>query len=835
MKPGDDAYEALCATLREEAAEQVERIGAALLEIEQGVDAERLSELLDQSFREAHNLKGAAGSLGFGLASSLAHAIESVLGQLRQMDADASLEAFDVLHQGLSVVEVALVAGPEALTDPAVSPIIDRLQNYRPAPRTPAPTATPGRGPHQVVSVDRAPALAHRATEPPEPTATVVAAPKPARHVTAVSADQAVPPPGGETSETDVSLEAVVAEPAAEMPEGGSSRPAPAAPQKATRARRTRATAMQEAKPRPEENLRVSMRKLSALMAQVGELLAARLRTDQRLAELRGVLSSEEELLDSRAGLFSSLRDRRPVELDAFTQQLMDAFEEGVAHRKQLVRELRELVRAFEADALQSTILSGELQEDIRRIQTFPLASVLDPLPRAVRNMAREVGKDAVLKVAGAELELDKKVLEALRDPINHLLRNAVDHGIEAPDRRIGAGKPRNGTISIRAEHRGDSIVLTVADDGPGVDLAAVAQRAVERGMIPAGEAEAVPEQRLLELLFRPGFTTRTRANSISGRGVGLNTVRTNIEELQGVIGVDSRPGEGTTFTIVLPLTIYVVHALLVRVGSHNMAMPISAIQRILRVKPEDVLTVEQSEAVLVEGRPLALVSLGSLLGIAGDDVSEHDRVSVLVVGTGESRCALLVDEIVGDQTVLAKNFEPPLVRVKNFAGATIRGDGSVLLMLNPIDLLRASNAQQYAASAQLARRAEKAEAPPRVLLVDDSLTTRSLERSVFELAGFEVAAAADGEEALRILAEDSRFDVIVSDVSMPGIDGFELCERVRQDDRYRTVPLVLVTSLSSDQDRRRGLEAGADAYIAKQEFDHELLVAKVCELMGRE
>jgi len=831
MKPGDQAYEALCATLREEAAEQVERIGSALLKIEQGVDAPTLTELLEQSFREAHNLKGAAGSLGFSLASQLAHAIESVLGQLKTQGASAGTAAFDILHRALSLVDPALSAGPDVHSDPAVTPIIEQLEAFRLRSQRPTGDAP----------------LAHQATVPPEPGAD---APEPEAPVQLPMGTARAAPrrhakqPTGTLVERD-STETSILEPAPAEPPPPAAEPARPATTKHQPRRETRtklgtvrttkpATTPGPAAPRAEENLRVSMRKLNALMAQVGELLAARLRTDQRLSELRSVLGNEEEFLDSRSVLLSTLRDRRPAVLDAFTQQLLDTVEEGTASRKKLVRELRELVRSFEADALHSTILSGELQEDIRRIQTFPLASVLDPLPRAVRNMAREVGKDAVLEVEGSEIELDKKVLEALRDPLNHLLRNAVDHGIESPAERVRAGKPRGATITIRAEHRGDSILLTVADDGPGVDLDAVLERAVEKGLIGAAEAEHVSEQRLLELLFAPGFTTRSEAGSLSGRGVGLDSVRTNIEELQGVISVDSRPQSGTTFTIVLPLTIYVVHALILRVGTHRMAMPISSIQRILRILPSDILLVEQSEAVLVEGRPLALVALGSLLGIEGDEAGDRERVSVLVVGAGEARCALAVDEIIGDQTVLAKNFEPPLVRVKNFAGATIRGDGTVLLMLNPIDLLRSANAQQYSTSAHVRGSRPAEQKPPRVLLVDDSLTTRSLERSVFELAGFEVVAAADGEEALEILSRESEFDVIVSDVSMPGISGFELCERVRRDERHRATPLVLVTALASDEDRRRGLDAGADAYIAKQEFDHEVLVSKVCELMGK-
>jgi two-component system chemotaxis sensor kinase CheA len=574
------------------------------------------------------------------------------------------------------------------------------------------------------------------------------------------------------------------------------------------------------------------MKKLSGLMAQVGELLAARVRTDQRLTELRAVLGDEENRFKYQSAIRADIRDEAPPNVDGWVKRLIQTQQEDLENERILVRRLREIVRTFEADALQSTILSGQLQEDIRRIQTFPLANVLEPLPRAVRNMAREGGKMVDLIITGSELELDKKVLEELRDPLYHLLRNAVDHGCEAPSVRTAAGKPPRGTIRVHAEHRGDVVTITISDDGPGVDIASVRRAATASNLITPIEAAELPEPRVLELLFAPGLTTRTEAGGLSGRGVGLDAVKTNIEKLHGSVTVESRQGIGTSFVIVLPLTIYVVHSLLLRVGDEQFAMPISAIQRILRISTTDILEVEQTHAIVVDGRPIALVPLGTLLGLPVELPPPPERIPVLVIGIGETRCALAVREIVSDQTILAKNLEAPLVRVRNIAGATIMGDGRVVLMLNPIDLIKSASGRDAARFQSLIPRME-ARTNPKLLLVDDSFTTRALERSVLEVAGFDVVAVADGQEALSAL-EFEPFDVVVTDVTMPEMSGLELCNHIRGNDRLRRLPVVLVTSLSSEEDRRAGLAVGADAYIVKSEFDHESFVKTVNELVGR-
>lgn len=923
MPLDDAAFEALCETLRNEATEQIERIGTALLLIERGAEGSAKDQLIDEAFRQAHNMKGAAASLGFTQTARLAHAIESVLANLRADDDARTPEVFDTLNAALSTVPHALRVDPNETPDAVVTEAIQALETVHevthsqqrtpnvahadPVPVQALPLVMPAES-ITVATRSRSPQSIlrqHKLADPPPPPSARMRpsyvepktkhsepppqalTPTPTTNPTGLRVEPLahLPPPPGFAPPATYAGQAPLPPPVLPGPVtpgtsngmspgtgsgtatlgpkspatgvlGGPGTSPPVSPATSaglslpggartislsgpTPGQPSRASANAISIPNPppvrpsgEETLRVSMKKLSGLMAQVGELLAARVRTDQRLAELRAVLAAEEERFKAQSTIRAMVRDDAPPNVDGWAKRLIHTQQDDLEHERLLVRRLREIVRTFEADALQSTILSGQLQEDIRRIQTFPLANVLEPLPRAVRNMAREGGKMVDLLITGSELELDKKVLEELRDPLYHLLRNAVDHGCEAPAVRSALGKPPRGTIRIHAEHRGDVVTITISDDGPGVDVAGVRRAATAANLISPIDAAEMPEPRVLELLFSPGLTTRSEAGGLSGRGVGLDAVRTNIEKLHGSVTVESRQGVGTSFVIVLPLTIYVVHSLLLRVSEEQFAMPISSIQRILRISTADILEVEQTHAIVVDGRPIALVPLGTLLGLPVELPPPPERIPVLVIGIGETRCALAVREIVSDQTILAKNLEAPLVRVRNIAGATIMGDGRVVLMLNPIDLIKSASGRDAARFQSLIPRIEQ-RTNPKLLLVDDSFTTRALERSVLEVAGFDVVAVADGQEALSAL-EFEPFDIVVTDVSMPEMSGLELCNHIRGNERLRRLPVVLVTSLSSEEDRRAGLAVGADAYIVKSEFDHEDFVRTVNELVGR-
>jgi two-component system, chemotaxis family, sensor kinase CheA len=769
VKSEELLYQELCGTFRQEASEMVERLGGLLVQVETVSDAAEAERLLQAAFREAHNLKGTASSLRFTLTARLAHSLEFALGRLRDPLLRRSAGAYDPIHRALEAVASAITADPDAFSDPLVDAAVAALG---------------------------APAPPVRATEPPS---VMIATPTPTAREPRTQAGSA--------------------------PRTGTPTPTPSPTPSAIRSS-TRAGV------KVDETLRVATRKLGALMSQVGELLAARLRTDQRLSELKQILAGEEARLRDLRTARDLSRDGGG-DLEHRLRRLTQALGDGLQRQGDMVRRLRNLVRAFESDTLRSTILSGGLQDDIRRVRMFPLQSVFDPLPRVIRQLARELGKRVRFETEGGDLELDKKVLDELRDPLNHIVRNSCDHGVELPEARMKAGKPPEAVLKIRAELRGETIAIQIVDDGPGIDLEAVRRTAIERGVLSAEEARVLRDRDLYEILFAPGFSTRGDADELSGRGVGLDVVRRTIERMHGSVHLDSVQGVGTTITIVLPLAIYIIRALVVRVARSDFVLPVSSVQRILRVSAADVVEIEGQSAVLVEGQPIALLGLAPLVGLETTPRAEGERFPVVIVGTREAPCGLAVDDIVGDQEIVAKNLEPPLVRVRHIAGATVLADGRVVLILNPLDILRSATARSERRRVLGTPAPGPARSRPRVLLVEDSLTSRTLEKNVLEVAGFFVRAVPDGSDALAAL-ESETFDIVVSDVMMPTVGGLELTRRIRAEPRWRTLPVLLVTSLGGAEDRVAGLQAGADGYIVKSEFDHEQLVAKVNELLGR-
>ncbi len=580
-----------------------------------------------------------------------------------------------------------------------------------------------------------------------------------------------------------------------------------------------------------EETVRVATGKLDALMSGMGELVVAQMRFEQRLSELRdlhaGLVAWQKAWRRTR-GSYRRLQPRPDDSPE------MSALLASVGQSERALTDAgsaaEDLVRRLAKDCRQLGLLSEDLPDAVRRTRMQPIAGLFQPFPRVVRDLARERGKEMDLVVEGGETEVDRQVLEALKDPLTHMLRNAVDHGIEAPERREAAGKPRRGTIRLRAAQKGDAIVVEVADDGAGIDLDRVRRAAAEGGVIPAGRAGALDREQSLDLVFRSGLSTHAEVTDLSGRGVGLDVVRENLERLHGMIALETEPGRGTTFTLTLPLTIATSHVLLVEAAGQTVAVPTTTVERILRVSVDQVGSVAGRPAVRLGERPVLLAPLAQVLELGDGEpaLAPGERMPVVVIGVAEKRSAFRVDGLLGTQEVIIKGLGRQLSRVRNVAGATILGSGKVVMILNPADLIKSAPGIRAAPAPVQVEQA----AQPRVLVVDDSITTRTLEKNILENAGYEVVTAGDGEEAWA-LVQNASFNAVVADIKMPRMDGFVLTEKVKRDERYRELPLVLVTSLESRQDKTRGLEAGADAYITKGSFDQRELLATLERLIG--
>jgi chemotaxis protein histidine kinase CheA len=424
---------------------------------------------------------------------------------------------------------------------------------------------------------------------------------------------------------------------------------------------------------------------------------------------------------------------------------------------------------------------------------------------------------------------MDRDLLEAVRDPVIHLLRNAVDHGIEPGDVRHAAGKPRQGRIAIRVEGHSGGLRLTVTDDGRGLDLEAIRRRSVELELFSRDAAAQLDAQDLQALVFRPGFSTARAVSEVSGRGVGLDIVRDRVEALGGTISLESSSGAGARFELRLPLSLSTMRMLIVRVAGEVFALPASTIERVIRLGRDDVTRVDIGDACDIDGSPVLVRPLESLIDAVGSAATSERRPAV-VVRSANRRLALLVDAIEGEQELVVKPMPHQLGALRRVTGATVLGDGRIVPALSVADILRELESNTMTRDA-FANRAEAMAVRKRILIVDDSITTRTLEKSVLEAVGYEVEVATDGVDALNRL-ERGRFDLVLSDVQMPRMDGIELVTRVRASEHHRALPMVLVSSLAGEDDRKRGLRAGADAYLDKGQFRQELLLETLERLL---
>jgi two-component system chemotaxis sensor kinase CheA len=491
----------------------------------------------------------------------------------------------------------------------------------------------------------------------------------------------------------------------------------------------------------------------------------------------------------------------------------MHDLERGLAslalHYARAGRSLAASVRAMESGA--------------RRLRTVSFEETCEGLDRAARDVARAEGKDVELRVEARGVELDRAISEALRDPLLHLVRNAVSHGVESPSERRAAGKSEAGLITVSAEVLGDFVSVRVEDDGRGVSLRAVRDRA-RRLALPVAEEDADA----LRMIFAPGFTTSRSISEVSGRGIGLDVVASRIEALHGKVDVASHPGAGTRFTLTLPLTLGLVRALLVSVGDGVVAIPSTSVVTLRRAGAEAFKRVEGRDVLPLAGYVVPVASLARTLGMAEETAPNANRMVVVVTSSGRE-VALIVRALLAETEVVVRPFGGRIKRVRHFSGTAALPEGGLALVLDTADAVRTASAAHGPSLAASVR--EEKPSRRRLIVADDSVTTRSLVRSILEAAGFDVLAVADGAEAWRVLQREGA-DLVVTDVQMPRMDGFELTAAIRASDRFRRLPVILVTSLDSESDRLRGVEAGADAYIVKSAFDQEQLLEVIGQLI---
>ena len=595
----------------------------------------------------------------------------------------------------------------------------------------------------------------------------------------------------------------------------------------------------------PPDTVRVSTMKLDTVMRQAEEFLSPRLAAGQRTRELHEAVAALAVWKKERARIQPALRwiertsTRRLQDTGSARERqeisrLLEYLDAEQLHMKMLEERLARLTQSAEHDRRTLSGMTESLLHDVKEMQLLPFASLLDMFPRFIRELARGQGKEVEPVLRGGEIEIDRRILEAMKDPLIHLLRNAIDHGIEPPAARVDQRKSPRGTITVTVSQQdGGKVELLVADDGAGIDAARVRAAAGRLGLVSAEEAERLDESEAQALVFQSGMTTSPLITDVSGRGLGLAIVREKVERLGGSIALESQPGAGTAFRIVLPLTLATFRGVLVRAGEQLCVIPAAHVERVTRVAGPDVQTVENRETIALDGQALALVWLGDVLELPRRENAEESAggMPAVVLGSGLARIVFRVDDLLGEQEVLVKTLGPQLARVRNVAGASVLGTGQVVPVLNVPDLLKSAVKQATAPRAPIAAGQPDAAEKPSILVAEDSITSRALLKNILESAGYRVATAVDGIDAYTAL-KTGAFDLLVSDVEMPRMDGFDLTARVRADKQFAELPVVLVTALGSREHRERGIDVGANAYIVKSNFDQSNLLEVVQRLL---
>ena len=805
---GQDAefQKRLLATFTVEAQEHLKGITDALIALEQGGVPQQQEEIVEAVFREAHSLKGAARAVSRTDIESVCQALEGLFAAMKRGEVTHSPELFDLMQRARDFLSQLLLA-PEGHEggegEPSRHQIIAALAE-----------AVRDRG-AEAKGTESAGAVITGA----ETTKETAGKETTARETTARETT------GGESAPR--------AEAGAAVPQGEHAAP-PAAPPVSV-----------PTLPVMEETVRVATSKLASLLLLSEEMVSAKLSAAQHVVQMRELRSAYGIWRKQWARVFPGMqRVGVPIRRLAAGEgeelsgedagsllKILEFLEWNATFLKALEGRSAAYLKSAERDSRTLGGLVDGLLEEVKKVMMFPFSILLEAFPKIVRDLSKDYGKEVDLVLRGEELEIDRRILEEMKDPLLHLVRNCISHGIELPLERERKHKPRRGKLSISITPREGRAEVIVSDDGAGIDAELLRSTLIKLGMIKAEKAAEMSDAEMLPFVFQSGVSTSPIITEISGRGLGLAIVREKVEKLGGSISFESEPQRGTLFRIVLPLSVATFRGILVRVADRLFVLPAIHVERAVRAKREEVATVQNREIIDLNGRSVALARLGTVLELDGE-ATLPEQLQAVVVTVGEQSVAFVVDEVLNEREVLMKRMGPQLSRVRNIAGATLLGSGKVVPILNVPDLIKSATRGLATARPLPAAAAELApqEKARRILVVEDSITSRTLMKNILESAGYTVVTAVDGVDGL-IQLKNGRFDLVVSDVDMPRLNGFDLTAKIRADRDLAELPVVLVTALGSREDRERGIDVGASAYIVKGSFDQSDLLRTVQRL----
>lgn len=781
--------ERLLAAFQVEYREHVEAIRKLMTELLARGEGSGIA-LLDETFRRAHSLKGAARAVDLAPVEKMAHKMETLFARIRSGQVKTDAEMVSLINLGLDAIEdwvTAFVGGttPPDITD-ALNAVEAKLQAGAPEGGhgdDPVPTPSALR-PHPLLEIPK-PAAPRAVAVPPEIEAAIAAAAQPA-------AAESPPEPEPEP-ELDLPAAPVVA----------------------------------------EETVRVRAVHLDRLLRNSNELLTEtmnqRALTDQMVLVDRQLVDIDKQWRRVRKMASALARRSEDPERASVFERQAEALEEQL---RSVVRQARSSRRIQQRAGWTLRQLGGEMQREVRDARMVPAESVFAGFRKMVRDIAKDSGKQVEIQVIGLDVEADRMVLQGLKDPVMHLLRNALAHGVEMPDDRSAAGKNPTAQIGLRFAVSDGRLAVSVEDDGRGLNYESIRAKAVAQGMFTETEAAELTRQTLVDLIFDPGFSTSQGINDLSGRGMGLSVVRETATMMNGTVDVvPTESGSGTRFRLSVPLSVSNQRLFLVGCQGHLYGLPTEGVDRLYRVPAEQVKTVEGKSVVYLGDQQLPLLSLAHLLALGETSVKvARNVVPLVVLKNGDRRVGIAVDDFHSIRDGMVKDLGVPGAQGTMVAGGMIMEDGSVALVLNPFEIVetfRKSGSIRVLTTVE--KPAEKR--VPVILVVDDSLTTRTLEKSILEAHGYIVRLAVDGLEGLaRLRAE--HIDLVISDVQMPRLDGFGLVQAIKTDQALKKIPVILVTSLEAREDRERGLALGADAYVVKRKFDQKELLETVGQIL---
>lgn len=783
MKNKDEAefLKRLLATFKVEADDHIKTISSGLLELEKETSPQKKEQVLETIYRQAHSLKGAARAVDLSEVETICQALETLFRDFKYKGVPAAPEIFDILQRSMDTIR-RLVNGEEALP---LSGVLQDLERAR---------------------------FSHLASQPP---------------TAKTGATQEPPDKPPETVEMPVQKP---------KPRGGRFKNADETP----------------AKPPSQNNtIRVNSNKLDELLLQAEEMIFMKLSMNRRLAELKETAALFKDLKKKESTTAPLLKSfAKHLEDPRLREQwprILDYIETIRLRHKQLESTVTRIGKSLQIDhRIFGGMIDNHLQ-DMRKTLMLPFSTVVESFPLMVRDLSRQKDIQVDLFIKGQDIEIDKRILQEIKDPLIHLIRNAVDHGIETPEIREKAGKPTEGKIElIITQGENNTVEITVRDDGSGIDNQRLKTKAIDTGLYTAEEADRLSVQEVQSLIFHPEFSTSPIITDLSGRGLGLAIVRESVEKLGGHISLESTTGNGATFRILLRMSLATFRGILVEAAGQRFVIPTMHVKKVLQLEPGDIKTVGNRETFKMGDEVMAFARLDQVLGLSGDPLwgktesPNPMEFNTVVVEAGDRRIGFYVDQILDEEEVLVKELGKQLPRVRNISGASILGSGEVVLILNPVDLVKsamvtAGQAPSHASGKKDKKTAKKKKAKKQttksILVVEDSITSRMLLKNILESSGYRVRVAVDGMDGWLALKEE-QFDLAVLDIEMPRLNGLELTEKIRADRQLAQLPVVLVTSLESREDRERGIDVGADGYIVKSSFDQGNLLEVIKRLV---